>query len=167
MGWNHKTLDAIFRKRASDMYADKSNTELIDRIIQLEVAAYGFDHTLYSLNEESWRGTHATSPLFPSTQEDEQHRTTVFVFSVDGNYKHELSGKRIPIKDIAESDLHRYEYGERESIDIKDGRQLDDDFDIIAVHQQAPGAYVGCGSIDMGDIRHLNKVLYPERPKSE
>ncbi len=157
MSWNFESIYAQRSEKFHEKYGDADRGLLVRMILELETALYPFAVTLGSLDEKSWRGTHATSNLFPTTNEAGE----AYIYSVDGDHKHELSGKRIKLETIPEAELHRYEYDERESFTIADGRQLDDEFTVFSVHQQAPGAYVGCGSVHMEDIRRAVKLIFP------
>ena len=58
--------------------------------------------------------------------------------------------------------LHEVEYEVAESIYVEDGSKLSDDFEVLAVHQNAIAAYVGCGGIWMKDIRRAASLLWPQ-----
>jgi hypothetical protein len=55
---------------------------------------------------------------------------------------------------------HETEFSSAESLSIRDGSKIHDDFELLAVHQNAPGAYIGCGNISMGDVRRAAKLLW-------
>ncbi len=153
--WNHSTIADERRKIWLPLANQIDPIKLVERIVQLEVALYPFVTCMGSLDDESWRGTHASSKLFPFLSEDEKFQVYQTADS-DGNRG---STKEIDPESVPENELHTLEYYCEDSICIKNGKDLDDLFEVISVHQQAPGAYVGCGSICMGDIRHASTVL--------
>ena len=148
--WNKESIAKERREKAIVNLAGADHEQLIERIVALETALYPFAYVCGSLNEKAWRGTNATSKLFPMLSDNEK-----FLVYEDGK---SVEGEKIP-----ESKLHEVEYYEADSIYIEDGTTLDDDFDILSVHQQAPGAYVGCGSITMSDVRAAVALIFPHR----
>jgi hypothetical protein len=153
--WNRDSIAADRRKQVEEQFAEASREELIDRIIALETEMYPFAYVLGSLNEASWRGTDASSKLFPSLSDDGKFQA----YQSKEDSPNDKGGT-ITLEAIAEDKLHEVDYYTEESLRIVNGEQLDDMFEIIGVHEQAPGAYVGCGSITMGDVRSLRRVLY-------
>lgn len=152
--WNRDSIRE--ERRKSILEKNYSPEEMIERMVELETALYPFVYVLGALNQESWRGTHATSHLFPMLTES-------------GKMQNYTDGKIVEIDIPTEESLHEVEAFEEDSIIINDGRKLNDMFEIMATHQQAPGAYIGCGSIVMGDVRHAIDLLYPKKeevPKS-
>lgn len=124
--------------------------QMLERLADLETALYPFVYVLGAIDNKSWRGTNVSSKLFPMMSEDNK-------FSV---YK---DGEVISVDKLTEAELHTTDYFEEDSIIIEDGTQLNDTFTLMATHQQAPGAYVGCGSIVMGDVRYAVNLLYPKK----
>ena len=148
MGWKYDDIAKQLKIKVESLFKDADNAVLLERIVALETALYPFVQVMGSLNEKSWRGTTASSKLFPMLSESNQ-------FLV---YDAELKeAKEVSV--IPESELHHVEYYTEDSLSIVDGAQLHDDFEILSVHQSAPGAYIGCGSISMKDIRHAQAIL--------
>lgn len=146
--WNRESIRSERKAKLDALNLTKE--QLIERVLDLETALYPFTYTLGSINNESWRGTNVTSKLFPMLGDDNEY----LVFEPGGGTKH--------IKAIPESELHITDYYEHDSIYIKNGSNLDDLFDVLSVHQQAPGAYIGCGSVTMGDVRYAVGIMYPK-----
>jgi hypothetical protein len=168
MSWNHEGIAAkrrnLLREEFGEDVVDSPDVkiaQLINYIVELETALYPFAYVCGSLNEKSWRGTHATSKLFPSL-DDNGNFMIYQPAAEDGSSESTM----LSVKTIPEDRFHKEDYEEEESITINDGTLLHDDFEILAVHQQAPGAYVGCGNITMRDVRYAINVMWP-KPKEE
>ena len=153
--WNEESIRAKRAEKAIVIYENADRDALIKRILDLEVGLYPFAYCLGSLDMASWRGTYASSKLFPMLDEKDDS----FMFYKDGNSQH--------VKSIPETDMHAVDYYTVDSIIISDGRDLDDSFSILAVHQEAPGAYVGCGDIAMGDVRRARRLLWPDEKEKQ
>lgn len=151
MGWKIEQIRERHRKEAEQRFASADKSALLDHIAALEAALYPFAYVLGSLDQKSWRGTHATSKLFPSQFECIPSGELPVWNSETKHYEGAA---------ISEDKLHAVEYSETESLTIEDGTKLDNEFDILAVHQQSPGAYVSCGSITMGDARRAHALVF-------
>lgn len=143
--WDYQRIEKERRDAVLKRYADASREEIIERLIACEAQLYPLYVALSPVLDKSWRGTTASSKLFPMRpQEDE-----------DGFYVYNPEAKRLDVVQIPEPDLSESEYALEESLQIEDGANLADSFELLAFHQQAPGAYVGNGSVSVGDIRRL------------
>jgi hypothetical protein len=150
MSWKYDSIAKQRAEKAAARFAAADRETLIARIVALETALYPYVVALSSVLEKSWRGTTASSKLFPMRPEDSDHK---FLVS-------NLETRKSESIDIPEEKLAEIRYYETESLSIADGSKLGDDFTLLAFHQQAPGAYVGCGSIDVADVKYTLKVFY-------
>lgn len=156
-GWKFDDITKERRAKAEDSLAGATTDQLLDHIAKVEAALYTLTYSLNDLDIEPGprRSARATSKLFPSQFD----HIPDGLFAVYNSDKHEFEATTIPVEE-----LHAVQYAEAESISIEDGSKLSDDFEIIAVHQSAPCAYVGCGSIWMRDVRRAASILWPPKP---
>ncbi len=75
--------------------------------------------------------------------------------------------REVKFHSLDESKLHEIEYSLKESIDIKDVTRLHDDFMILDVTQEYFGGAKDCGTITIGDIRRLDKILFSKLKEDE
>lgn len=148
-GWDYDKIAERRRKQVEETFAGKGEEALIARIVELETQLYPLYVALSPITEKSWRGTTATSKLFPLRPE--QDEDAFWVYNKDRS-----TGDHVKLDD---SQLAEVDYYLEDSLCIEDGTKLGDDFEIIAFHQQAPGAYVGNGNVTVGDVRRLDQVL--------
>lgn len=159
MSWDHESIRRERRSRSHAAYAGWSREQLLERILDLETCLYPFALTLGSLADDGM-DTSVTSQLFPSWSPDPNKPLRVRVEATTFQ-PFRLVEAEIP----EESQLHATDYVEAESFTLDNGSSLHDDFQVLAVHQQVPGAYVSQGSVSMGDVRKAVKCLWPERSK--
>jgi hypothetical protein len=148
MGWNYRTIEHTRREAVAARFAAASRDELLARIVALETALYPYWTALSPVLDKSWCGTSATSKLFPLRPDDTDK---FYVFNKDT--------KEIEAVDIDEDKLTDTEYCLDDSIHISDGSKFGDNFTLLSFHQQAPGAYVGNGSIDIADVKRAGQIL--------
>lgn len=154
MSWKIGDIFAQRKEKAAARFKDASHEDLVERIAELEATLWLFAATLSCLDDKAWRGTTATSKLFPETfsSDDSKEESQFWVFDHD---KRNFVPRAIDAKD-----LHAVDYELCDSIEIADGSQLSDDFEIIATHQQEPATYVFGGAVWMGDVRRAVDVLF-------
>ena len=146
---------SIAKEQREKLLAENLTPEqLLDRAVELATALYPFAYVCGSLDTHCPKGMHATSKLLPMLTENDK-----FQVYEDEDFKE--------IEPIPEENLHTVNYEEEDSITLVDGTLLDDSFDVLSVHQQAPGAYVGCGSITMSDVRHASRLIFPNKKPGE
>ena len=148
-GWNKEKIANSQRDANASWVSSADRNSLIERIIALETALYPFAYVFGSLDSKSWRGTTATSKLFPLYSEGDK----LLVYR---------DGKSVEIDTPSEEEWHKISFYESDSLTIEDGSKIHSNFELFSVHQQAPGAYVGCGAISMGDVRDAVEVLRPQ-----
>lgn len=149
MSWDLERIKESRKLHIEQKYGHLSKEDLLEALLDLETAIYPISYVLRGLTQKAPRGIWALSKLFPSQDNDDN----VLVFK-DGLWT------EIRYHSLNESKLHEAEYPLEESIDIKDGTRLHDDFMILEVIQEYFGATANCGKITMGDIRRLNKILF-------
>lgn len=149
--WNKECIAEKRKELAEETLKDLNRDQLIDRIVALETTLYPFAYVYGSLDSNPWRGSSATSKLFP-------------MFSEKGNFLvyEDSNSKEIKRDDLLESQYHSTDYYTEDSLVILNGTNLHDDFTLLEVSQQAPGAHISCGSISMGDVRDAAKLLFPK-----
>lgn len=153
MSWKIDEIFATRKERAAERYAQATHDDLVNRIAELEATMWPFVVTLSCLDEKAWRGTTMTSKLFPESLDDTEENDGKF-------WVYDPEGKKHVAVALAASDLHSTNYVLRSSIDIADGAELSDDFEVIATHQQEPATYVFGGAIWMADIRRAVDVVF-------
>ena len=152
-GWKIDNITAERRKKASVKFPD-AGSDVLDHIANVEAALYCLAYPLSDLDIEPGprRDAWMTSKMFPSN----------FDGIKEGEFAvYDKDAKDFVSTDIPLEKLHEVEYEVAESIYVKDGSKLSDDFEVLAVHQNAIAAYVGCGGIWMKDIRRAAKLLWP------
>jgi hypothetical protein len=157
MSWNKESISAERKPIVEARFADSTREDLLAHIVRLEADLYPFVYVLGSIDTNQPRGTTVTSKLFPRSTDSK----TLQVYDSESREFGEVT-------DVPEAELHDVEYEEQDSLTIVDGTLLNDEFSILHVHQQAPGAYVSCGHISMADVREARTTLYPDTtPKQE
>lgn len=148
MGWNYKSIEETARKRSETEYATFTREQLLERIVQLEIAIYPVFIALKPATEKSWRGTNVSSMLFPSRPEEDDNGFMV------------VDRETFKIKNVKlqENELHSAGFVTEEGLSIEDGTNLHDNFELLAFHQEAPGCYIGNGALFMSDVRRLVSV---------
>lgn len=154
MGWRIDDIKAERKAAAEKRFESSDRAALIDHIADIEAALYTLASPLSGLDivPGPKRSAWATSKLFPDTFGKSEF---------GGKYAVCSDGKFIA-KDIPDTELHAIEYATIDSIQIADGSKLSDDFEVIAVHQNAIAAFICCGSISMKDIRRAAELLWPK-----
>lgn len=154
--WNKETISKERRKLAEASLKNLSRDQLIDRIVALETTLYPFAYVYGALDTKAWRGSSATSKLFP-------------MFSEKGNFLVYKDGASVEIRKdkLSESEYHAVDYYTEDSVPIMDGTNLHDDFTLLSVGQDAPGTHISCGSISMKDVRDATKLLFPKRNEKD
>ncbi|QIG65915.1 hypothetical protein phiOC_p264 [Ochrobactrum phage vB_OspM_OC] len=161
MSWDYDKIEQITRKRVEDRFSNASNEELLDRLIELETQLYPFDFTFGGLDENPVEGMMATSKLWPYLSENESLQDLV----PDENGKLVWKELELTTEQLADNKYHL-----QDSIYIDNGTKLGDEFEVFALHQYYTACYCFGGSITMGDIRRMNKVVnepYKEKVDSE
>lgn len=153
-GWRIDDIKAERKAAAEKRFENSDHAALIDYIAEIEAALYTLAYPLSELDVVPGprRSAWVSSKLFPDTFGESEF---------DGKYAVYSNGKFVA-KDIPDTELHTIGYATADSILIVDGSKLSDDFEVIAVHQNAIGAYICCGSIWMKDIRRAAKLLWPK-----
>jgi len=147
--WNY---EAIFKEEmdaTQEHYAGRPEAELLAVIAALRTQLYPLCVALCPVLEKSWRGTSASSKLFPMRPQNDEHK--FLIFNPETNSHDEVS--------LTEAELSGSDYYTEDSLLIEDGENLSDRFELLSFHQQAPGAYVGNGSLTVGDVRLLSAVF--------
>lgn len=151
--WNLDKIRKDRRELAEKNFASASREELLDRLAEVEMNLYVMTYTLSELDIDPGprRNAWVSSNLFPCWSDDETKVLTI-----------EKEEPRVAYRDIPPTERwHETEFSSAESLSITDGSKIHDDFEILAVHQNTPGAYVGCGNIQMGDVRRAARLLWP------
>lgn len=152
--WNLDKIRKDRRELAEKNLAGASREELLDRIAEVEMNLYVMTYTWSELDiVPSWRcNAWVTSNLFPCRGDDDTK-----VLTIDQTQEPKVDYRDVPPIEK----WHETEFCSEESLSIEDGSKIHDDFELISVHQNAPGAYVGCGNIKMGDVRRATELLWP------
>lgn len=151
--WNLEKIRAGRRKVANESLKDATREQLIERLVEVETSLYTLAYSLSELDIAPAHRCNAwmTSNLFPAFDESDKP------LIIDRQAE-----PRVEYRDLPPAEKwHETEFGHAESLSIYDGSKLSDDFEILRVHQNAPGAYIGCGNISMGDVRRAAKLLWP------
>lgn len=154
MSWNYESIKNTKTKEVLEKYADATKEEILARLIEVETALYPYYVALSPITEKSWRGTTCSSKLFPLRDEDSSNGNLFYTFNPETRKSDLIS--------LTESQYADAEYYIEDGLSIDDGTKLGDKFEIVAFHQQAPGAYVGNGSVSVGDVRHTIEVMRPK-----
>lgn len=152
-GWKIETITAERREKAKAKFPNAGDAAL-DHIANVEGALYCLAYPLHNLDIEPGprRNAWMTSKMFPAQFDSIKDQE----FAV-----YDKEAKDFVSTVILPENLHEVEYEVSESIGITDGSKLSDDFEVLAVHQNAIAAYIGCGGIWMKDIRRAAKLLWP------
>lgn len=153
MGWKIEAIKAERLKLAAGKFAGAS-PDVLDHIAEVETALYCL---AYPLSELDMAPAHRcnvwmSSKMFPAQFDDIKDGEFAVYDKAVGDFKSTV---------LPTEKLHEVDYATAEGINLMDGTKISDDFEILSVHQNAPCAYVGCGSIWMKDVRRAAKLLWP------
>lgn len=150
--WNLDKIRAGRREFAEKRFKEFTREQLLERLVEVETSLYVMTYTLNELDilpalrGDAWM----TSNLFPVMDDDGKVLTI------------EDSEPRVEYRELPPPEKwHETEFCHADSLSIQDGSKLSDEFEILSVHQNAPAAYIGCGNIEMGDVRRAAKLLWP------
>lgn len=151
--WNLDKIRAGRREFAEKHLANATREELLERLVEVETSLYTMTYSLSELDvlPGPRRNAWITSNLFPCW-DDAGDKALIIT-------KEE---PRVEYREVPPTEQwHETEFDSAESLSIKDGSKIHDDFEILSVHQNAIAAYIGCGNISMGDVRRAAKLLWP------
>jgi hypothetical protein len=148
MSWKIDQIRERQKELVEARFADASREDIMAALIELRTAAYPFEYVTSHLDMKSWRGTTASSALFHWEHPEKPG------FAVWNTETSDFDCVQLKDEELAAA-----KYVTADSIQIEDGSKLGDNFEVLSVHQQAPCAYVGCGSIWMEDVRRLGQVF--------
>lgn len=150
MAWNIDSISAERRGILLKRFPDAA-THVIDHMVELEAALYPFAYTLGCLDGGFRRGTTASSMLFP--------------FETEGGLglyydkeKGSVAERELP--PLSEMYREPGQWSLADSPTIMPGERLDDSLEVMAVHGHEFAASVGCGSIEMRDVRRAHALLF-------
>lgn len=149
MGWNIEKIKEARKVHIEQKYGNLSKEELLEALLELESSVYPVAYVLKGLLGKTPIGTWVYSKLFPFQTEND-----------DVLISNDKETREVKFHSLDESELHQIEYSLIESIDIKDGTRLHDDFMILDVTQEYFGGATNCGTITIGDIRRLDRILF-------
>jgi hypothetical protein len=140
--------DSIRREREGKLDRNMSKEQMLERILDLEVALYPLASTFHSLDGmgDSW-SSELNSNLIPNC---------------DGTLKKIMvsSPEKTEYVDIPPQDTwHQIEIVPRCGKDVKNSPKIHDDFEILSVVMSGPGAGGSGGAITMEDVRRATKIL--------
>ncbi|SRR6266481_8244016 len=150
MSWNMENIKAKIKQEVEFRFDNSLYKELLEYIIELKSAMYPFMMTLGALDDNmsgNFQCTYINSKLFPT---------------LDGEGKFQVftnSGELEIINKPKENELHTVNYLTEESLFLKAGHELSDEFMVLSVHQTDVGSTIYCGSIVMEDVRRLCKLV--------
>lgn len=153
--WNLVKIRADRRKIAETAFKDASREQIIDRLVEVEASLYTMTYSLSELDIAPGPRCNAwmTSNMFPCMDDADKVLTI------------EKDEPRVEYRETPPTEKwHETEFSSADSLSIKDGSKIHDDFKILAVHQNAVAAYIGCGNISMGDVRHAARLLWAPQP---
>lgn len=150
--WNLDKIRAGRRTFAEKHLKEATRDQLLERLVEVETSLYTMTYSLSELDIMPGHRCNAwmSSNMFACTDDDGKVLTI------------EDAEPRVEYRETpAPEKWHETEFSSADSLSIKDGSKIHDDFEILAVHQNAPCAYIGCGNISMGDVRRAVKLLWP------
>lgn len=152
--WKTDEIAAERRKKAEATFIGATREQLIDRIVALETSLYKMTYSLSELDIEPEPRASAWmySKLFPHRYLDKAQNAEFCVF--------DRETKQFVEAHVTPENLHEASYELAESVEIRDGSKLPDDFEILSVHQSAMCASIYGGAICMGDVREAARLLW-------
>jgi hypothetical protein len=155
--WKSDEIAAERRKRAEAELASATREQLLDRIVALETSLYKMTYSLNELDIEPEPRASAwmSSKLFPHRWLADQN-AEFSVFDKDT--------RKFVAATVTPENMHEIDYELDESVEIRDGSKLPDDFQILSVNQSAMCASIYGGAICMGDVREAARLLWGKSP---
>lgn len=159
MDWKHEDIRSKRRKIAEEQFAGADRDAILDHIAEVETALYTLAYPLSGIDVEKgpYCGASVRSKLFPL--EPENGDSPFCVFNKETN--------KFDSKEIPEDRLHAEDYETADSIQIRDGSKLSDEFPIISVHQSALASSIYYGAVFLGDVRKAVALLERARKGEE
>jgi len=151
MGWNVDAIKCYCVKRVLERYGHADKDTLLDAIAEREAALYPFVTTLGSLDEKTKNGTWADSKLFPARWDDVGDNEVTVWNPETKTYE--------PRSQPDDADIHKIDYALADSVNIRDGSNIDGKFRILTVHRSEDCAYIHCGTVFMDDVRRACSIL--------